>query len=250
MNETTETICACGHSLGDHTNCSRLDCACVEFQASAPSGREGPTPDMMSIEHIAIIRRYAEQRKCGTPGGGFTFGEVRALCDSHEALRAENDRLRRERDVPKKAYYDNPVMLDGFPRNASVPAWVPAERMIARVIDTVERLGADPLLTDAVILLGDAQRRVAEYIDRQLQAKGNPFHVGQRVRSTAAVPWKGYGVVEELRGPLGVIVRRNGEESGGWYHVAAWKDDRSARAAASPPETRAPESDDATTEWR
>lgn len=70
---------------------------------------------------------------------------------------------------PKKAYYDNPVMVEGFPRSHRVDLWTPAEKAISHAAQIVESVGADVLLTDAVILLGDAQRKVAEYTDRQIQ---------------------------------------------------------------------------------
>jgi hypothetical protein len=65
--------------------------------------------------------------------------------------------------------YDNPVMIDGFPRSHRVDRWTPGERAINEALQVVESLGSDVLLTDAVVLLGDAQKKVAEYIDRQIQ---------------------------------------------------------------------------------
>jgi len=58
-----------------------------------------------------------------------------------------------------------------WPRHASVPHWTPAEKAISDAVHVVESVGGDVLLTDAVILLADAQRKVAEYVDRQIQAK-------------------------------------------------------------------------------
>ncbi len=77
---------------------------------------------------------------------------------------------------PVKAYYDHPVMSDnGFPRAIRVDLFSPAERSIWAARGIVEEAGADPLLTDAVILLTDAQRKVAEYVDRQIMNRVSFF---------------------------------------------------------------------------
>lgn len=41
-----------------------------------------------------------------------------------------------------------------------------AETMIRSVIMAVERLGADPILTDAIVLLGQARNMVADFVER------------------------------------------------------------------------------------
>jgi hypothetical protein len=43
----------------------------------------------------------------------------------------------------------------------------PAELAIRSAIDAVEVVGADVLLTDAVILLQQAREKVADYVDKQ-----------------------------------------------------------------------------------
>ena len=42
----------------------------------------------------------------------------------------------------------------------------PAELAIMAAIEAVEMAGCDTLLTDAVILLSEAQEKVADYVDR------------------------------------------------------------------------------------
>ena len=42
-----------------------------------------------------------------------------------------------------------------------------AEQAICAAIDAVESVGADPWLTDAVVLLGSARNKVADYVDRE-----------------------------------------------------------------------------------
>jgi hypothetical protein len=55
--------------------------------------------------------------------------------------------------------------VSGFPRRNQVQKWVPAERAISDAVQAVEVMGADVRLTDAVILLGRAQGRVADFVD-------------------------------------------------------------------------------------
>jgi hypothetical protein len=52
-----------------------------------------------------------------------------------------------------------------IPRRAFMPEWCAAERAIFDAVQLVEQMGADVRLTDAVILLGKARERVADYID-------------------------------------------------------------------------------------
>lgn len=54
-----------------------------------------------------------------------------------------------------------------FPRRNRVDLWTPAEKAIQAAVDEVEKAGADPLLTDAVILLSQARSKVADYVDKQ-----------------------------------------------------------------------------------
>lgn len=59
---------------------------------------------------------------------------------------------------------------NGFPRSIRTDLFTPAETAIRTALIAVEAVGADPLLTDAVILLGDAQKKVAEWVDREIAA--------------------------------------------------------------------------------
>jgi hypothetical protein len=52
-----------------------------------------------------------------------------------------------------------------IPRRQQMLSWTPAEVAIADAVEAVERAGAHPLLTDAVILLQQAREKVADYID-------------------------------------------------------------------------------------
>lgn len=58
--------------------------------------------------------------------------------------------------------------MDEIPRKCQMNEWCSAERLIAAAIHEVELLGCDPALTDAVVLLGEAQEKVASFIDREV----------------------------------------------------------------------------------
>lgn len=52
-----------------------------------------------------------------------------------------------------------------IPRRHRMDQWTPAEKAIFDAVQVVEHAGADPRLTDAVRLLDDAQRAVADFVD-------------------------------------------------------------------------------------
>lgn len=56
-------------------------------------------------------------------------------------------------------------MNNDIPRRIDLRRLSPAEREIHFATQEVESMGADPRLTEAVILLGRARERVADYID-------------------------------------------------------------------------------------
>lgn len=58
-----------------------------------------------------------------------------------------------------------------MPRRCYLDLQTPAEKAIRDAIDEVELIGADPLLTDAVVLLGQALNKVADYTDKRLQGE-------------------------------------------------------------------------------
>jgi hypothetical protein len=53
----------------------------------------------------------------------------------------------------------------GHPRRNDIRLHTPAERAIREAIILVEEAGAHPLLTDAVVLLGQAQSKVADFVE-------------------------------------------------------------------------------------
>lgn len=73
------------------------------------------------------------------------------------------------------------------PRRIRADLWTPAEHAIANAVAAVEAAGAHPALTDAVVLLGQARERVADFVDAQMQSeKASPpdpcGHTGLCVR--------------------------------------------------------------------
>jgi hypothetical protein len=57
------------------------------------------------------------------------------------------------------------TMSNETPRRAQLQQWTPAEHAIRNAMFAVEATGAHPLLTDAVVLLGEAKDKVAEFVD-------------------------------------------------------------------------------------
>ncbi len=57
------------------------------------------------------------------------------------------------------------LMIDGIPRRNRMDHWSPGETAIWELKQKVEHLGAHPLLTDVVVLLGQAQERLADWVE-------------------------------------------------------------------------------------
>ncbi|MBD1864302.1 MULTISPECIES: hypothetical protein [Trichocoleus] len=56
-------------------------------------------------------------------------------------------------------------IVDGMPRRSRVDLLAPAELAIHEAMIAVENAGAHPLLTEAVLLLGQAKNKVADHIE-------------------------------------------------------------------------------------
>lgn len=56
-----------------------------------------------------------------------------------------------------------------IPRRIDINRMSLAELAIRNAIVVVEEAGADPLLTDAVVLLGEAKEKVADWVDREIR---------------------------------------------------------------------------------
>lgn len=55
----------------------------------------------------------------------------------------------------------NPIV----PRRNMQPEWTPAELAISNAVAAVEKAGCHPFLTDAVVLLAQAQSKVADFVE-------------------------------------------------------------------------------------
>jgi hypothetical protein len=56
-------------------------------------------------------------------------------------------------------------MSNDIPRRIQMEKMCPAELAILEAVGVVEGMGCDPRLTDAVILLGKARDKVADFVD-------------------------------------------------------------------------------------
>ncbi len=61
------------------------------------------------------------------------------------------------------------AMVDGLPRRIRTDLHSPAEIAISRAMAAVEEAGAHPLLTNAVVLLGAARDKVADFVELPAQ---------------------------------------------------------------------------------
>lgn len=103
-----------------------------------------------------------------------------------------------------------------WPRRNQMQQWTPAEHAIQQAVDAVEAMGADVRLTDAVILLGKARDRVADFVDgveptkvlrrehelRRLQPPGSPDAMRDGCRCPAIDNTHGYGAFMDGSKPV------------------------------------------------
>jgi hypothetical protein len=73
--------------------------------------------------------------------------------------------------------------MSEIPRRCDMSRWSVQERAIDRAVRSVELMGADVRLTDAVVLLGAARDSVADYIDH-VDARREVTLVGERPQKT------------------------------------------------------------------
>jgi hypothetical protein len=68
-----------------------------------------------------------------------------------------------------------PQLIDGFPRRQTTDLLLYEELAIRSAVAAVERMGADPVLTEVVMLLDQARERLADYVESQLLAPPAPM---------------------------------------------------------------------------
>lgn len=56
-----------------------------------------------------------------------------------------------------------------IPRRINMAEWTDAEKAIQNAVNEVEKVGADPRLTDVVVMLSNARNLLADYIDDTLK---------------------------------------------------------------------------------
>jgi hypothetical protein len=59
----------------------------------------------------------------------------------------------------------------GIPRRKQLDKMEPEELLLFALTQQVEKMGANPLLTDTVMLLGEAREKLGAYVDWALAAK-------------------------------------------------------------------------------
>lgn len=59
--------------------------------------------------------------------------------------------------------------MSKIPRRIDINRYWPAEQAIREAIQEIEKMGCDTKLTDAVVLLGQAKDKVADFIDEQIE---------------------------------------------------------------------------------
>jgi len=114
-----------------------------------------------------------------------------------------------------------PTVTKDLPRRIHMELWTPAERAIHDAVQVVEAMPADVRLTEAVQLLGQAQAKVADFVDGQPTA-------GPITYAKAGGPpdnWRGLKIydldtgkevwdVEEVSAVEGWLIRMKRNEKG------------------------------------
>lgn len=121
--------------------------------------------EIQEYSHWVVFKRYALTL---TPAQGapiFLTGKgaeiITALAMFRLGLEATSEHRINNRVV------NTMTNASEFPRRNQLDQLTPAETAIHQAIQAVEAVGAHPLLTDAVILLGQAKDKVSDYIDER-----------------------------------------------------------------------------------
>jgi hypothetical protein len=144
----------------------------VNPDAPAPGG-ETMTPETQDAEKIRFVAQTCVDAGADENGSTPEWFRAGFLADTvAPMLRAYADLLS---STPTRAATDAPQPLmmtdNGFPRRNRTDLWTEAEAAIQHAVDVCERtIPADPLETDAIILLGDARNKIGELVDREIAA--------------------------------------------------------------------------------
>ena len=74
--------------------------------------------------------------------------------------------------------------VDDIPRRHRIDHLIPAELAITSAMNAVEHLGADVLLTEAVILLQEARNKVADFLEAEPTEEEGQRNFEQLCRET------------------------------------------------------------------
>lgn len=78
---------------------------------------------------------------------------------------------------------------DGIARRIDLNLMTPAELAIRDAVLAVEAAGCHTLLTEAVLLLGQAQNKVADFVELPKDLNSHPIKVGDRVKCHNPGSW-------------------------------------------------------------
>lgn len=100
---------------------------------------------------------------------GHAASVVRSLEDFLNVTAMNNGGEQRGPSSMNAGFLKRPNMktVNGIPRRIRTDLYTKAEKAISAAVDAVEMAGADKLLTDALILLGEAKSKVADYVETQ-----------------------------------------------------------------------------------
>lgn len=70
-----------------------------------------------------------------------------------------------QNDKDGRQYCPDCIIPEGVPRRARIELFTPAEKAIYEAMQKIEEMPADVRLTDAVVLLQEAQNKVADFVD-------------------------------------------------------------------------------------
>lgn len=89
--------------------------------------------------------------------------KVIILAKKFEAyLKGKDDEIKGTNEPPKKVF-----MVGSVPRRAILSHYTKPEGLIHEIVKYIEKMPADPLLTDAVCLLNQAQEKVADFVESE-----------------------------------------------------------------------------------
>jgi hypothetical protein len=121
--------------------------------------------DIAALLRAEVVKQRIEPEVAfiDPPKGGWDLGVVHPG-DVTIAMRADKVALLAGVSIPRPLRRPH-LRPDGIPSRCDLLLHTPAELVIRKAVDEVEKLGADPKLTEAVNLLDMARERVADFVE-------------------------------------------------------------------------------------